>query len=258
MKYLHVVLSVVALGATVMLLVTKPWQDGDALQSGQRDELTPDIASTGNPVERPVAKESKTQSGSAHLFPVPTTETVMGIQVRGDRNCTVTRHYLDLGDGTVSEAFSCDRPGRPSIAYDAYDSRTLQHLAYGDAGAASTLGKRLVETDPARARALILRALALQPQDIEPAMWLASQAYSLRGSTAAALRATANSYILTRIVQELGGEVAVTWIVEDLRESGFDDADLARLDARVARDLRHIGDIQLEVLGERTIREDLR
>jgi predicted Zn-dependent protease len=182
----------------------------------------------------------------------------MGIRVRGDRNCTVTRHYLDSGDGTVSEAFSCDQPERPTSAYDAYASRTLAYLAYGDAEAASTLGKRLVETDPARARALILRALALQPQDIEPAMWLASQAYSLRGSTAAARRATADSYILTRIVKELGGDVAVTWIVEDLKESGFEEADLARLDARVARDLRRIGDIQLEVLGERTIREDLR
>ena len=258
MKYLHVVLSVVALGATVMLLVTKPWQDGPAQQVSPRDALVPVVPSTGNPAERAANKETNTQVESSHRVPAGDTDTVMGIQVRGDRNCTVTRHYLGLGDGTVSEAFSCDRPERPSRAYDAYDSRTLQHLAYGDAGAASTLGKRLVETDPARARALILRALALQPQDIEPAMWLASQAYSLRGSTAAALRATANSYILTRIVQELGGEVAVTWIVEDLRESGFDDADLTRLDARVARDLRHIGDIQLEVLGERTIREDLR
>jgi hypothetical protein len=258
MKYLHVVLSIIALGATVMLLATKPWEDGAAPQGGQRDALVPDISSSGNPVEPAAVNETNTQASSAQPVPVPDTETVMGIQVRGDRNCTVTRHYLDLGDGTVSEAFSCDRPERPTSAYDAYASRTLEYLAYGDAEAASTLGKRLAETDPARARALILRALALQPQDIEPAMWLASQAYSLRGSTAAARRATANSYILTRIVQELGGDVAVTWIVEDLRESGFEDADLARLDARVARDLRRIGDIQLEVLGERTIREDLR
>ena len=258
MKYLQVLLSIAALAATVMLLVTKPWDYGATLQADQRDAPVPDNRSTGGPAERAAAVEINAQADSAHLVPVPDTETVMGIRVRADRSCNVTRHYLDLGNGTVSEAYSCDRAERPASAYDAYDSRTLEYLAYGDAAAASALGKRLVETDPARARALILRTLALQPQDIEPAMWLASQAYSLRGSTAAARRATANSYILTRIVQELGGEVAVTWIVEDLRESGFEDADLARLDARVARDLRRIGDIQLEVLGERTIREDLR
>jgi hypothetical protein len=257
MKYFHILLSIVALAVSVMLLVTEPWHDGDAPQGGQRDALVPDIPATIGPAERAFANEANGQADYARSFPVSGSETVMGIRVREDRDCIVTRHYLDLGDGTVSEAYSCDRPEKWSSAYDDYDSRTLQHLAYGDAQAASTLGKRLVETDPAGARALILRALALQPQDIEPAMWLASQAYSLRGSSAAARRATANSYVLTRIVQELGGDVAVTWIVEDLRESGFEDADLARLDARVAGDLRRIGKIQLEVLGERTTREEL-
>ena len=257
MKFLNVVFSAVALAATAMLLVTRPWDDGNAPHRGQGDAQEAGNPAAGVSIKKAAADETIIPADALGAIRVPTTETVMGVKVRRDRSCTVTRHYLDLGDGTVGEAFSCDGPERPSSGYDDYDNGTLKRLAYGDAQAASVLGKRLVQTDPARARALILRALALQPQNVEPAMWFASQAYSLRGNSAAARRATANSYVLTRIVQELGGEVAVTWIVEDLRESGFDDADLDRLDARVAQDLRSIGDIQLEVFGKRTLREDL-
>lgn len=257
MKHFHVVLSIAALAAFAMLLVTRPWDHGAAPAARQADAPAPVNSAQSIPVEQVSTNRKRIPTKPVDVFRVPRTETVMGIKMRRDRSCTLTRHYLELGDGTVSEAISCEGRGSPPSDYDHYDDRTLKQLAYGDAEAASVLGKRLVEADPARSRALVLRALALRPHDIEPAMWLASQAYSLRGNSVAARRATANSYILTRIAQELGGEVAVTWIIEDAKESGFDDADFASLESRVAEDLQRIGDIQLEVFGERTLREDL-
>ena len=88
-------------------------------------------------------------------------------------------------------------------------------------------------------------------------MWLASQVYSLRGDSKAARTAVANHYVITRVARELGADVAVDWIVDDLREVGFDDGAIASLDARVEKDLHDIRDIQLEVFGESTIAGEL-
>jgi hypothetical protein len=250
MKFLGALLGLAAVAVAVLLLASEPGNGAVATadETGSRRAAGEFLLSDRNYPPAAAAQDRATVAQA--------TERVMGLNVRTDRRCTVTRHYLDRGDGTVSEAYSCDTPEPVAGEYEHFDNGTLEQLAYSDARAAGALGKRLLATDPTKARALILRALALQPQDIEPVMWLVSQAYSLRGSSAAARNATANAYVLTRLVRELGTPVALTWIVEDLRRSGFDDVALANLDAGVAAELRRIEDIRREVFGESTIRED--
>ena len=139
--------------------------------------------------------------------------------------------------------------------YEHYSDEQLRVLAYSDARAASVLGKRLVNSQPAEAESLLLRAVALQPADQNPVMWLAAQAHSLRGASAAAHRARANTYVLTRTAQALGSDASIGWILADLRQAGFSLDDVHRLDQRVRANLRRVRDIQLEVFGESTIDE---
>ncbi len=251
MKYLAAFLGLAALAATAMILKNVPVRQETDWLEGKGD---PQAQSFRSAVDRqPDSPGDPAQPGGAgepEFFP--------GIRAREDRSCEVTRHYLDQGDGTVTAAFSCVGSGAASGRYGHYDDGALEMMAYGDAGAASELGKRLAATEPGRARGLMVRALALQPGNTEPAMWLASQAYSLRGDSAAARTAMADQYVITRVAQELGARVSAAWILDDLRESGADDAVLARLDARVAADLRRIESIQLEVFGRRRFGEELR
>ena len=180
---------------------------------------------------------------------------VLGLEVRKDRNCVVERHYVDLGNGAVTEAYRCVPVLPLTDDYDHYDNEQLRVLAYSDAKAASVLGKRLVEVDPRRAEALLLRAVALQPGNLDPVMWLAAQAHSLRGTSVEAQKARAYTYVLTRTAQELGSAADIGWVLEDLQRAGFGPDDVARLDRQVRANLRRIRDIQLEVFGEATVDE---
>ena len=260
MKHFNVLPIIGALAATALLLVTRPWDDGATSRDAQPDVPTPGNELPFVPAEQPVAADQADPALSTDPVDsmlAPESEMVMGIRVRKDRGCAVSRHYIDLGNGTVTEAYSCVREEIVAGDHDQYGNAVLETLAYSEAWAASALGKRLVQKDPARARTLILRALALEPQNMEPAAWLASQAYSLRGGSVEARAATAESYVLTRVMRELGADVRVEWIIDDLRNGGLDGAAIAALDGRVANDLRSIRNVQLEVIGTTTIREDL-
>jgi len=203
-----------------------------------------------NPVPQPVASEEA-------VADVPETELVMGITVRKDRNCTVRRHYVDLGNGTVTDAYSCVPNEAPPDDYDQYGNDELRVLAYNDARAASVLGKRLVDVDLEQSRELLLRAVALQPANLDPVMWLAAHAYSVRGDSTAARDASANTYVLTRTAQAMGSAASVDWIIADLERAGFAAGDIAKLDDQVRSALRRIRDIQLEVFGESLVDEVL-
>lgn len=186
----------------------------------------------------------------------PQTEVVMGIPVLRDRNCTVTRHYIDLGDGLVTEAYACVPHDKAPGAYEHYGDNELAVLAYSDAKAASTLGKRLVAADPGRSRELLIRAAALEPGNVEPIMWLASQAYSLRGDSNEARVAMANAYVITGTARALGSGADIDWLVEDLRDAGLNDQGFGTLDRLVEQDLQMIRAIQLDVFGRSSIEED--
>ncbi len=187
----------------------------------------------------------------------PETEMVMGIEVRKDRACSVQRHYVDLGNGTVTDAYSCVPNEEVIDAYEHYSDEELRVLAYSDARAASVLGKRLVEVDLGESRRLLLRAVALKPANLDPVMWLAAQAYSLRGTSPAAQNARANTYVLTRTAQAMGSGADIEWVLADLERAGFSEPDLAELEVQVRDNLRRIREIQLEVYGESVVDEVL-
>lgn len=208
------------------------------------------VTAEEHPVPQPVAAEET-------VVEAPGTEVVMGITVRKDRNCTVRRHYVDLGNGTVTDAYSCVPNEAPPDDYDQYGNEELRVLAYNDARAASVLGKRLVDVDLEQSRELLLRAVALQPANLDPVLWLAAHAYSVRGDSTAARDARANTYVLARTAQAMGSAASVDWIIADLERAGFVSGDIAKLDDQVKSTLRRIRNIQLEVFGESVVDEVL-
>lgn len=203
------------------------------------------------------AGDSRSENDPVETIEVPETEIVMGIEVRKDRNCSVQRHYVDLGNGTVTDAYSCVPNGPVVDDYEHYSDEELRVLSYSDARAASVLGKRLVDVDLDESRRLLLRAVALKPANLDPVIWLAAQAYSLRDASPRAQNARANTYVLTRTAQAMGSGASIEWVLEDLERAGFNAADIARLEERVRENLRRIRDIQLEVYGESVVDEVL-
>ncbi len=247
-------LTVLFLATVVAALFALRLQSTSALPkaAGPADAPSASLAEGVTATAPAVAKAEQ-----AHATEQPGTEIVMGIEVRTDRACSVQRHYVDLGNGTVTEAYSCV-PNEPvADAYEHYTNDELRVLAYSDAKAASVLGKRLVEIDLDESRRLLLRAVALKPANLDPVMWLAAQAYSLRDASAAAQNARANTYVLARTAQAMGSSARIEWVLEDLDRAGFKEADLARLEERVRENLRRIREIQLEVYGESVVDEVL-
>ena len=103
----------------------------------------------------------------------------------------------------------------------------------------------------------VFRPVALKPANLDPMMWLAAQAYSLRGPSPAAQRARANTYVLTRTAQALGSGANIEWLLADLDRAGFTEGDIAGLEKQVRENLRRIREIQLEVYGESVVDEVL-
>lgn len=184
-------------------------------------------------------------------------EIVHGLRVRKNRNCTVEIQYLDAGNGTVIEAYSCT-PNQPSApgALDHYDDEALAAMSYSDALAAEVLGKRLAEADPERARALLLRSVALKPQNTSPLLWLASENYSLVATNGEpAILEMTQKYLLSRVAEELGTPGAAASIRNNLTSIGFEETDFLALEKDVVADLAMIRSIQIEVTGHSDLPE---
>ena len=184
-------------------------------------------------------------------------EVVHGLQVRKDRNCTVERRYIDVGNGTVIEAFSCtpNQPSEPG-AFEEYDNETLAGMSYSDSLAAEVLGKRLADVDPERARMLLMRSVALRPQNTNPILWLASAYYGLVASNGEpAIDEMSQNYLLTRVAEELGTNGAAASIRSHLIRAGFEDKDFLRFEKEITVDLVQIRDVQLEVHGRSELTE---
>lgn len=253
MKKIFAVIGVAVLSATVVVMSLDGPRDGinETATMNRVDAVIRSHEAVESVSQAPGAAPSDTPDTPD----TPETEIVMGIEVLKDRSCTVSRHFLDLGNGIVTDAFSCIQDERAPDDYELYSLEELKVMAYSDAKAAGVLGKRLAGTNLREAREWILRAVALEPGNIEPAMWLASQAYSLRGNSRAAVRATANAYIITQTLNGLGSNKSVDWIIEDLRKLGFRDEHIAALDESVSKDLMAVRDVQVEVYGQSLIAE---
>jgi hypothetical protein len=187
---------------------------------------------------------------------VTDTEIVMGIEVRKDRNCTVTRRYVDMGDGTVVEAFSCERNEPVTVgAYDIYTNDELAEMTYADAGASEELGKRLAGTKPAASRTLMLRAVALSDGRVEPLLWLAAQSYSMTSRNGeASTESLKQAYILNTVAAKLGTDApGAKRLRRLLEDAGLDDRAIDALHLSVVKDLQFIRDVQVQVIGTTTV-----
>jgi hypothetical protein len=244
-------LPLLALAITaISFYVLKP----TALETHPPAAVSSNDSSTNNgkldvPQEEPTA-----ELGSAHEME---TEFVYGIEVRKNRNCTVELEYLDIGNGKVIEAYSCkpNQPPAPGV-YDEYNNETLAGMAYSDPVAAEVLGKRLADYQPERARMLLMRSVALRPDNTLPILWLASANYGLIDVNGApALGEMAENYLLARVAEELGTPGAATSIREHLIAAGYQEKDFLDLETEVKVDLVEIRNIQLEVTGQSDLTE---
>lgn len=184
-------------------------------------------------------------------------ETVFGLRVRKDRNCTVEKRYISTGDGTVIEGVTCvpNSPQAPG-QYDTYNDETLAQMAYSDAAAAEVLGKRLVEQDPQRAYNLLLRSVALKPKNTQPILWLAGMSYSLVSVNGEpALKQMSERYVLSRTAEELGTPGVAAHARLSLIETGMGAAEFQQLEADVRHNLQAIREVQIRVKGESNVPE---
>ena len=192
-----------------------------------------------------------------NTLPEPETEVVHGLEVWKDRNCTVKVNYVDIGSGNVVEAYVCapNHPPEPK-EYDQYDDETLKVMAYSDPVAAEVLGKRLAESDPVVARFLLIRSVALKPENTAPIRWLASAYYGLAAENGEpALREMSENYLLQRIAEELGTSGASDMMRRQLIEAGFQETDFLEMEEALKVDLNEIRSIQLEVTGSTELTE---
>jgi hypothetical protein len=188
------------------------------------------------------------------------TEVVHGLEVLKDRNCTVKLNYIDIGDGNVIEAYACT----PNQAmgplgpreYEQYDDATLSVMAYSDPVAAEVLGKRLADSNRVVARFLLIRSVALKPENTAPILWLASAYYGLVAENEEpALREMSENYLLQRIAEELGTSGASEVMRRQLIEAGFRDEDFLEMEEALRVDLNEIRAIQVEVTGSSELTE---
>lgn len=188
------------------------------------------------------------------------TEVVHGLEVRKDRNCTVKLKYIDIGDGNVIEAYACaPNPAMGPLGpreYEQYDDATLHVMAYSDPVAAEVLGKRLADSDPVVARFLLIRSVALKPENTAPIRWLASAYYGLVAENGEpALREMSENFLLQRIAEELGTSGASDVMRRQLIEAGFRDDDFLEMEEALRVDLNEIRAIQVEVTGSSELTE---
>jgi len=194
---------------------------------------------------------------TAAIEPESNVEIVYGMSVRKDRNCTIEQHYIARDDGTVSEAYSC-RPNNPPPPgpFDTLGDQTLMVMAYSDPAAAEELGMRWAEDYPEEARAMMLRSVALQPNNTLPLRWLVTQNYSQTEENGKpAITAMKENYLLERVAEELGTPGVATNIQIRLTSAGLQEEDFLALETSVKADLMVIRSIQLEITGHSDLAE---
>lgn len=213
-------------------------------------------------VESGDARAPRLQAGTSRQAPVletvpdDRTETVLGIRVRKDRNCTVDLREYVTPDGEMFSAYSC-APERvpPQHPYAHYDNDSLAAMAYADAEAAALLGKRLIGTDTARSYELLIRASALDGGKVGHLAWLADQAFgTLEINGKPEVKNIERQYALATLAARLGDTSRKSaYFRNELIRAGIDADRLGLLDEQVETLLQSMRDIQRNVLGEVTI-----
>lgn len=216
--------------------------------------LTPGMTSEEIFAERDRAYQSRMSAEEIEARKNPQAGDIFTMRYGG--TCTIVEHYRPNKDGTTSRLISCE-PNQPRERrpHEQYDNATLEGMAYADAGAAYELGRRMVEKDPLKAREMMLRSAALNPENLHGLNWLVTGYYSaitLRNGKPAK-NAMTTKYILYKVAEQLGAPDRTLSITKSLRAAGFNDQGFARLDAIANKELLKIRDVQLEVTGQTTV-----
>ncbi len=184
------------------------------------------------------------------------TETVHGIRVRKDRDCTIELNDYVTPQGEMFSAYSCT-PRHSSLPhpYAHYADETLAVMAYSNADAAAVLGKRLLGTDNERSFELLLRASALDGGKVETIAWLSDQAFgTIAVNGTPQIANIKRQYELAALAARLGDAPDKSaFLRHELIKAGVSTDQLNSLDARVEKLLESMRSTQQTVLGEVTI-----
>ena len=214
----------------------------------------PEKVAAENP---PAAEIQSSADGNAGANDESEAGTVAGVGQLRDFNCSMTKHMVHLGDGLVTEAYSCDPPDVED-PFAAYSDADLLVMSYSDAGAAEELGRRLLfQNEEGPANEMMLRAVALRPDDISPLQYLVSHTGSLRGPSREARRQVGNAYIISKTASHFDPTISTSWLKDELAEHQFTAEDIEFMDRLVEGNLERMRAVQVEVFGESRIGEAL-
>lgn len=208
-------------------------------------------ATQPRPVATPSPQATNAAPGAERSITTET-ETVLGVRVREDRNCTVALSDNVTASGEMFSAYTCT-PSQLAVEhpYVHYTDDTLRELSYADAIAAAQLGKRFIHKDREQAYKLLLRATALDG-DARHLAWLADAAYGkYRVNGELQVGNAMRQYELAALSSHFGGDSTMSiYLREALLGSGVSQDRLVQLDRRVDELLRIAGNIQRTVYGE--------
>ena len=203
------------------------------------------------------ADEATTTGAARQTEDAATSGTLTNAELLERFNCSATKHMVHLGDGLVTEAYACEPPDVED-PFAAFSDADLLVMSYSDADAAEALGKRLLmQEEEGPANEMMLRAVALRPDDISPLKYLVTQTGSLRGPSREARRQVGNAYIITKTASHFDPTITTSWLRRDLAEHRFTAEDIERLDRLVEGNLARMRAVQIEVFGESRIGEAL-
>lgn len=223
---------------------------------------------TSTPFEQPVPQSGPGHSevsipDSAGSSQVPRAgiasdhrETVLGVQVRENRRCTVELRDYVTRDGVMFQAYSCTpHEAAAQHPYSHYGDDALTAMAYADAEAAAVLGRRLIGADTPRAFDLLIRAAALDGGNAKHIAWLSDQAFgTLEINGIPQVANMERQYELAALAARLGDAVQEpAFFRNQLVKIGVGTDRLDTLDAEVETLLQSMREIQRTVLGEVTI-----
>jgi hypothetical protein len=180
------------------------------------------------------------------------TEVVLGLRVRKDRNCTVELRDYVTTEGEMFSAWSCTPDEEPAPhPYAHYDDATLELMAWADAEAAALLGRRLLGHDSDKSYELLIRAAALDG-NIQHLHWLADQAFSaVQINDEIQVPNIKRRYELAALASHFGDDPENALAYRNvLLDAGVDARQMDELDAHVDEQLRTVRAIQLAVFGE--------
>lgn len=218
---------------------------------------SPPALETPMQADEALSAPGKPASDNAEPVAEATVGTITDAELLERFNCSATRQMVHLGDGLVTEAFACDPPDVDD-PFSAYSDADLLVMSYSDADAAEALGKRLLlQEEEGPANEMMLRAVALRPDDISPLKYLVTQTGSLRGPSREARRQVGNAYIITKTASHFDPTITTSWLRNDLVEHRFTAEDIERLDRLVEGNLARMRAVQIEVFGESRIGEVL-